>query len=664
MIGSPRSPKHRRPLPRVTRGSSSVSSVSRSSREGVAPIAPRLAIAGIFGVVLIGILVLRLWALTVIGGAEYVERADSNVIRKMPVVAPRGSILDRTGRRQIVVNRQMNQVVIDLQDIDEDQLDDVIVRLGRVLAPNPASIAKTTADIRAKVENAPPGAVEPVVVAKDVPNLEVVMYLAEHQSEFPGVDVPEAYTRDYLFNETAAHLLGQVKTVSEDDLKNHPTLQPIDRIGASGLELEYDQFLRGTNGYDAIQVDAAGVRSDSGLRGLPPTPGSNLVTTIDLKMQRAAEQATKDSVARVSRTSEGRDAKAAAAVAIDPRNGEVLTMLSYPSYNPNVFVRPSPENERIVNTLNSPNNKRTPLLNRALQGEYPAGSTFKPLTAIAALQEGYVKPDQLIGCPPSKEIMHTVFLNNTTTNLGAIDLGTALEVSCNTYFYYLSTFFYGDPGAPLQDWAKKFGLGSRTGIDIPGENAGLVPTVEWRKEAFKDQPKIEQIWKPGYTVNMSIGQGDLRVTPLQMANAYATLANGGTWHTPHIAKSIQNSGGREIVKIPPGETRDLNLDPAAIAAVKAGMERVNSGGNGTASAVFSSFKIKSAGKTGTAERTGHSDTAWYCGYAPADNPTIAACAVVDGGGHGGTAAAPIVLRMFQEWFGEKGGNLAGGGSTD
>ena len=647
-------------MQRAARGISAVSSVARSPREGVGPIAPRIAIASVLGAAVIGILLLRLWALTVIGGAEYAERADSNVIRKLPVAAPRGSILDRNGK-QIVINREMRQVTIDLQDVEGERLDQVINELGRVLAPNRFEVPETIAKIRERVDSAPPGAFEPVIVAKDVPQEEVVHYLEEHQTDFPGVDVGPAYTRDYVRKETAAHILGQVGAVTKEDLEAHPSLDLIDRIGKSGLERRYDEYLRGSNGYEAVEVDAAGIRSDSGMRGLPPTPGRNLVTTIDLPLQKAAEKALARAVNMAARTADGRNANAGAVVAIDPRNGEVLTLASYPTYDPNVFVQPGAKNERTAAWLNNPNNKRMPMFNRAITGEYPAGSTFKPITAIAAMGEKFMTSDDLIGCPPVYEIMGTKFPNNQSDHLGAIELGTALEISCNTYFYYLSVYFDNAVGPVLQNWASKFGLGQRTGIDLPGETGGLMPTPAWRKEMYEG---FDESWKPGDSANLSIGQGDLKVTVLQMANAYAAIGNGGTLHTPHLAKSIQEIGGRDAVVLPPGEKRELNLDPGDLAAVQEGLKRVNSGPNGTATAVFGGFPVPTAGKTGTAEKLGQSDLAWYCGYAPADDPTIAVCSFVDGGGHGGSAAAPVVLAMYQQWFGQDGGNLVAGSTAD
>ncbi len=661
MTGSLRNRRRRTTMQRAARGISGLSSVARSPREGVGPIAPRIAIAGVIGTCVIGMLLLRLWALTVIGGAEYAERADSNVIRKLPVVAPRGSILDRDGR-QIVVNRELQQVTIDLQDVEDDRLEQVIVNLGRVLSPNRFEVAETTKRIREKVENHPVGAVEPVIVAKDVPDMAVVNYLGEHQSDFPGVDVGQAFVRDYKQHEFAAHILGQVGAVTEEDLEAHPSLQLIDRIGKSGLERRYDEYLRGSNGYDAVEVDAAGIRSDAGIRGLPPTPGRNLVTTIDLPLQKAGERALERSISKVRGTREGKDAKAGALVAIDPRNGEVLALASNPTYDPNVFVQSNPKNDRTASWLNNPNNKRAPMLNRAMSGTYPAGSTYKPITAIAAMGEKFVTADQPIRCAPYEVIMGTKFPNNQDKHLGSIDLGTALEISCNTYFYLLSIHFDNAEGPVLQQWAEKFGLGHKTGIDIPGELPGLMPTPAWRKEVYDG---FDEVWKPGDSANLSIGQGDLQVTVLQMTNAYAAIGNGGKLHTPRVAKSIQDIGGRDAVTLPTGESQDLKLDPGDLAAVHEGLRRVNEGGNGTASAVFQGFKVSTAGKTGTAEKTGSaSDLAWYCGYAPADDPTIAACAFVDGGGHGGSAAAPVVLAMFQEWFGAEGGNADGGGAAD
>lgn len=633
-----------------------MSSHARPSREGDAPIAPRIAIAGVLGAIIIGILVLRLWALTVLGGAEYAERADSNVIRRLPVAAPRGSILDREGRK-IVVNVQMQQVVLDLQDVDEERLPALERDLARVLAPRPSLELQTAREIREKIDDAPPGAVEPVIIADDVTNRYVVAYLAEHAAEFPGVDVRTTYKRRYQQGSIAAHILGQVGPVDAEDLKTRPALQPIDLTGKSGIEKRYDEYLRGVDGYEAIKVDASGSRSDvAGLRGLPPTPGGNLITTIDLPLQKATERALKEGVRRAAATKDGRAAYAGAAVALDPKTGDVLAIASYPTFDPNLFSSPRPRDRRTVERLTDEKNKGLPMFNRAIMGLYPPGSTFKPITAIGALAEKYITPDQLIRCPQTLEIAGTKFPNNENEALGSIPLSTALEVSCNTYFFYLSIFFDNATGPVLQKWATTFGLGKPTGIDIPGEAEGLVPTPAWRKKTYDG---YDELWKPGDSANLSIGQGDLQVTPLQMANVYATLGNGGILRTPHVAKRVEDAGGRDSIVLPEPDGVDVKLNPSDLAAVREGLKLVNSGSEGTGTAVFGSFPVPVAGKTGTAEK-GEVNLAWYCSFAPADDPSIASCVFVDGGGYGGSAAAPIALKMYQQWFGEQGGNVSTG----
>lgn len=611
-------------------------SLARSSREGAAPVAPRLAVAGIFGAVVFGILVLRLWALTVLGGAEYAERAEQNQLRLLPAEAPRGTILDRSGR-PIVTNRPAQEVALDLQDVPEQRLESVVRGLAFALGEPEPSIMEI-------VEAAPEGAVEPVVVAEDVPR-EVVGFLREHAAEFPGVTVRTRYRRAYPHGSTAAHILGQVGEVSPEELESsHTNLRPGDRVGKSGLERRYDEYLRGTDGYQAIEVDAAGIRKGE-RRGMPETPGRDLRTTLDLGLQRATERSLAENVARAARTADGRDANAGAAVAIDVRNGEVLAMASHPTFDANIFVTPGKDRE--ISWLYSEKNRKQPTFNRAIAGAYPPGSIYKPITAIAGMEEGLVAPDTVIQCPPYMKILGTVFRNHDSRHLGGMQLPAALEASCDTYFYELGLEFYNHPESPLQDWSRKFGLGAPTGIDVSGEGEGLVPTPRWKREHFEGW---EKEWLPGDSVNLSIGQGNLTVTPLQMAVVYAALANGGVMRTPHLGRSIHDPSGREELKLDAGRPRDLKLNPVDLTAVTEGLVRVNEGVNGTATAVWSGFPVPTAGKTGTAEKFGQSDLAWYCGFAPVEEPEIAACAFVDGGGHGGSVAGPIVRDMFAQWF--------------
>jgi len=616
-----------------------MSSVSRSQREGVAPAAPRIAVAVIIGSIIFGILVLRLWALTVLGGAEYAERASQNTLRQLPVEAPRGRILDRDGTA-IVTNAPARQVQLDLQSVPEEELQRLLGRLATILD-------KPLADIQKTVKDAPPGAVEPIVIDRDVEHDQVIWYLNEHAEDLPGVLVRTIYRRSYEQGTFAAHILGQVGEVSPEELKDtYTTLKPGDRVGKSGIERKYDQYLRGTNGFDAVEVDASGSRQGEG-RGLPATPGRNLRTTLDGSLQKRTERALANGINRASTTADGRDAVAGAAVAIDPNNGELLATASFPTFDPNIFVTPG--HSREITWLYSDFNKRKPSLNRAIAGEYPPGSIFKPITAIAAMAKNFMESDSLIDCPSALKISGHRFPNHDKRSFGEISLKTALETSCDTFFYRLAVKFYNDPKSPLQEWMGRFGLGERTGIDVAGETAGVVPTPAYKRKQTQ-WPADEREWRPGDSVNMSIGQGLVLTTPLQMTSVYATIANGGTVYTPHIGQQIEDPSGLKELDLDPGPSRNLKLDPGDLEAVREGLVAVNQGGNGTASAVFQGFPVSTAGKTGTSEKLGQSDLAWYCGYAPVDDPQIAACAFIDGGGHGGSAAAPIVREMFEEFF--------------
>lgn len=616
---------------------------------GSQPIAMRIAVAGVVGVALFSIVLLRLWALTVMSGSEYAQLAQQNQIRQLSVEAPRGAIVDRNGR-PFVTNRAAREVVLNLQDVPERSRPVLYRRLARTLGVSAREISAT-------VDAHAADTLTPIVVARDITDEKLLFYLEEHAAEFPGVNVRDRFVRNYVAGATASHVLGQVGEVSGDQLKgDFANLQAGDRVGQSGLERSYDAYLRGTDGYRAMEVDAAGVRKGDG-RGVPATPGHNLRLTIDMQLQRATERALQEGIRIARGTSAGRSSTAGAAVAMDPRTGEVLAMASAPTYDPNIFVT-SGNDKEVVATLKD---KRTPLSNRAIAGLYPPGSTYKVITALAAMQEGFVTPTTPISCPASMKIAGTSFRNWTDQPLGAVTLPTALEVSCDTYFYALGLQFYNMPGSRLQDWSRRFGLGTSSHIDIPGEEQGVLPTPAWRKQTFDS---VESIWSPGHSVNLSIGQGDLLVTPLQMTRAYAAIADGGVLREPRIARSVEDPSGKQVIDLPRGASQTLPFTAPQLNAVRQGLYQAANGVNGTSTAVFATFPIPVAGKTGTAEKPPYGDMAWYCGYAPATSPTIVACAIVENGGHGGTAAAPVVLRMFQRWFRTGGGNVGAGVVSD
>lgn len=627
--------------------------IDRARGEGELPVAPRIAIAGVIGALVFGVLMLRLWALTVLGGAEYAERADRNQLRLLPVEAPRGQILDRS-KRPIVTNRPARQVVLDLQLAgDEDEIDATLRALS-------GPLGVPIDEMRKRVKNAAPGALEPIVLVNDVPTRDdaKIWWLSEHEADFPGIRVENRSMRKYTQGSLGAHFLGSVGAVSPNELKgSHTNLEPTDRVGKSGLERKYDQYLRGANGYQSIQVDATGQRQNGDARGLPATPGRDLQTTISLKVQKDLEKSLRNRLAKARGTADGRSASGAAAVVMDVKTGGVLAMASNPTFDPSIFVNASdPENAAALKWLYSEKNTAKPSINRAIQGEYAPASTYKVITSVAALEERYLRLGETLPCPASSEIKGTVFKNHETDNRGAISLQQALATSCDTFYYKLAMHFYEDDAAPLQAWSRKFGLGSPTGLDIGGESAGLVPTVAWRKEHYT-RPE-DKIWKPGFSVNMSIGQGDLTTTVLQMTNVFATIANGGVKHTPHLGQAVLAPDGSQAYQLPVDKPVDLKINPTYLADIMEGLEQVANGPNGTAQAVFENFAIRTAGKSGTGERlkpdgTPLPDLSWYCGYAPAEKPEIAVCGFIDGGGGGSSAAGPIVLDVFNSYFAKR-----------
>jgi penicillin-binding protein 2 len=367
------------------------------------------------------------------------------------------------------------------------------------------------------------------------------------------------------------------------------------------------------------------------------------------------------------------DANGGAIVALDPHDGSVLALASAPTYNPGVYsgrvTTKALADEGL--TPQTAREKNYPALNRALVAGYPPGSTFKPVTALAAMQQHLVSPYSPEPCTGSytspHDRAHQVFKNWDPYVNEAIDLPTALAMSCDTYFYRLGDAFYGLPpgvGHPLQAWASSFGFGRRTGIDVGPEYGGLLPTPEWRQKTFKTE--IDKLWKPGDSIQLAIGQKDLLVTPLQMARFYALIANGGKLVTPHLLLDVEQSvtGGAAPHPAAPAP-QQIGVTPAALDIVRRGLLEATHASFGTSTAVFGNFPVQIAGKTGTAEKAVDPgdgiarlfNQSWWCGYGPYDKPSIVVCALIENGGHGGTAAAPTALRVFEEFFKKKAPSL-------
>jgi penicillin-binding protein 2 len=497
----------------------------------------------------------------------------------------------------------------------------------------------------------------PVTLKTQVGDLKIA-YLMEHQNEFPGLQISETHLRSYERGAIAAQTLGYVAEITKEQLevKEKDGYAPGDRIGQTGIEAAYDTYLRGIPGVGRVYVDALGrVTSERQFSQLPEA-GDNIKLTLDAELQEAAEEAIAYGI-RLAHEDDEWAANGGALVALDVRTGEILALASDPAFDPNVYV--GTVSEKDLKRLADPKANH-PTVNRAIAGIYPPGSTFKPFTALAALQEGMLGSGELIQCTGKRVIDGQTFMNWDPYKNEPMILTTALANSCDTYFYEVALRFYERPDSPLQRWSRKMGFGRKTGVDVGPEEVGLVPTPGWRRRTFESE--IDKIWTSGDSVQLSIGQGDLLVTPLQMARAYAMIANGGKLVEPHLVKAVEeprNEGEPAVVLRPyaPKPPKDIGLDPTALRVVQEGLFDATHANYGTSQSVFGAFPVPIAGKTGTAEKfvrlpgyQGLRDQSWWCGYGPYQQPELAVCAVIENGGHGGTAAAPAALKVFETYF--------------
>ena len=593
----------------------------------------RIAILGAIAMSLLGLLLVRLWFLQVISGDTYAAAAESNRLRTVITEAPRGNILDRNGD-VLVANRPGKNVVVHPRDLTGSRREEVLARLAPKLHLPLAELIK-------KVDAGDSRPLEPVVLAENVAP-KLYYYLAQRRRQYPGVGLEDTYLRTYPKGDLAAHVLGQVGKIGADqiDAYRRRGYAGNETVGKGGIEQQYEQFLKGTPGKDVVEVNAAGEPvGREVVSSQAPSPGHDIQLSIDGPTQRAMQDALRQEVSLGSSTG-------AAGVALDPATGEVLAMASYPTYDPSVFVDGTTKQIDRINT--SPD---TPALNRAIGGRYPSGSTFKVITASAALQAGYITPGQLIDSPSEVTLYKQVFPNFKNIAHGLVDLPRALEVSSDTYFYKLGDRFYRAQGSPLQAEAENFGLGRDTGIDLPGEEPGLVPTPAWKRRNYAGPAfnNLDRDWKPGDTIQLAVGQGFLLATPLQMAVAYAAVADGGIVRTPTLARRVQDPNGRVVQELSQGRpTHRLDVSAGNLAAIKQGLYQAANGPDGTSTGVFGGLPAKDrvAGKTGTAEVAGGPAHSWFVGYAPFNDPKIVVAIVIERGGTGANAAAPAVCRTM------------------
>ncbi len=592
-------------------------------------LALRTAVLGGVAVALFGVLFFRLWDLQVLSGDEYLAEAKNNRTREFKVIAPRGDILDREGE-VLVDNRTSLALQLNTQKLPEDPAEEraELARLGRLAQ---MSLRKVRRTIRESEEVA---AGAPVTLRKDV-GYDLVYYLEENQRDFPGVAVQRVFVRAYPNGSRAAHVVGSVGEVNEEELEEaqYRALEPGDEVGQGGVEETYDGYLRGEPGLTKIQVNALGQPTPGGqLVSQPPTPGDNLKLTIDSDVQAAGESAL---------ASFGLPG---AFVTMNVDNGEILGMGSSPTFDPTVFTKPMTQAQ--VNELYR-DDVSAPLTNRATESYYPTGSTFKIITALAALEGGEITLTEPMVDSGSITVGGQEFQNAGGVALGTVDMVSALQVSSDVYFYTLGLRMWETN--QLQDWAGKLGIGRESGLDLPSETEGLVPSKKWRDDLFAEG-NTERPWSAGDNIQLAIGQGDLQTNPLQLAIAYAALANGGKLVTPHVGLEVEDAAGRVLQEFDPAVRRQVQIDPGYRAAILEGLHQAAQAPGGTSYGVFGGFPIDVAGKTGTAERPGHGDQSWYAVVAPYPDPRVVTIVTVEEGGFGAEAAAPAALQILEAHF--------------
>ncbi|MBA2643799.1 MAG: penicillin-binding protein 2 [Actinobacteria bacterium] len=626
-------------------------------------LALRVGILGAFALVVFGVLFFRLWSLQVLSGEQYLKAAQNNQLRLVRVEAPRGPILDRRGR-VIVSNVAGTAVQLWVGDMPRapGRRLRIVRRLAEVLDVSAVELAREVADRRADP-------LTPITV-KTAVREEQVFYLYEHQAEFPGVKIAQTYLRDYTYNALAAQILGYVGEISPEELKRlrQKDYRAGDRLGKSGIEAAFDLYLRGRTGLGQIRVDSLGRQVSASELRQEARAGYALRLTIDAGLQRAAENALRYGI-DLAHENDNWAANGGAIVALDPRDGAILAMASNPTYKPSVFVgQVDPRkleplfDEEVARRANSP------LVNRATSGLYPPGSVWKPVTALAGMQEHVFSPYDSLQCTPYADYgLDRQRFRNWNPNVNRpMRLDEALAESCDTYFYEIGDRFYqrGSEGrVRLQEWARKFGFGEATGLDIGGEAEGLLPTPEWRRRTFDSD--WDRAWNPGDSIQLAIGQKDLLVTPLQMAAFYGMLANGGSVVTPYLVSDVEQPGGKDSPRVvlrrfAPPPPRSAGLDPGALNAVRDGLYLATHSASGTSSGVFGNYAVPISGKTGTAEKVvplpGYpadhlEDQSWWCGWGPSENAKLVVCALIENGGHGSAAAAPAALKVFERFFG-------------
>jgi penicillin-binding protein 2 len=692
-------------------------------------LALRVAMIGGLALLLFAIIFFRLWFLQVLSGTHYVAEAQSTQTQHVTVAAPRGEIVDSTGATlvqsvrvpsiQIAPKSLPAAVVLDggvkLPVVIPAKDDALFSRLARLIGfpatphrctytvywtKGPVKYTTQLATIPCRIaESVAQAPYANVTIKTNVPTY-VQDYIAERSVHYRGVLWQDTYTRQYALGDAGAQMFGTLNQISPTELKIYKNVKAGDIVGQSGIEAEYNQYLQGVDGSEGVKVNAQG-EFQGYAKGTPTQIGDTLKLSLNAQLEKVGQQALGDSVS-------ARGGKGGAFVAMNPQTGQIYAMGSNPSYNP--AATSSSISAKELKFLNDPANN-TPLLNRAVNGEGPDGSTFKVITATAALQSGvwglnqiYDDSGQFCFTPnaPSSQCRR----NAGGSAYGAVNLVTAIQDSVDTFFYNLGDLLNSHPiatyahlsGGELQKWAADYGIGHSTGVDLPGESVGSMASpgsfdALWKREMecehatgpYKGRARVPAVVKGGYVlsggchiadtdvwtvgdnVNAAVGQGDVTVTPLQLAVVYSAIANGGNIVTPHIADDVQSPTGQIIHSFNPGIKRHLNIDPTYLSAIQHGLRDAVT--SGTSADTLGSFQQQVYGKTGTAQyftlQGQETDSAWYACYVPASatSKPIVVVVWVQNGGFGDVAAAPVARMILGQWFYGKPGKFQVGANT-
>ena len=594
----------------------------------------RLAVVALGVVAAFGLLAWRLYTLQVLRHEELAQRAETNRTAVVPIVPHRGEILDRNG---VVLATNYKAYTLELTPSrlgrTTDEAIDAIAQVVEVTPRDRRRFKRLQEDSR-NFESLP--------IRMRLSDEEVARFAAQRY-RFPGVEIKARLFRTYPMGETGAHVVGYIGRINQkekeriEDSDEAPNYRGTDYIGKLGVESSYESVLHGTTGVEQMETSAGGYAVRR-LASHPSTPGDSVRLSIDIQLQKLIEEMYGE--------------RRGALVAIDPQNGEILAFVSKPTYDPNLFVEGIDQEtwDELNNSLDKP------LLNRAIRGTYPPGSTYKPFMALAALETGKRSTGTTIMDGGSWTFAGHTFRSGHA--LGAVDLHRSIVKSSNVYYYQLAN----DMGVnAIHDFMKPLGFGQVTGVDIPGETRGVLPSTDWKRATYK-RPE-QQKWYGGETISLGIGQGYNNFTMLQLANATATLAAGGVHHVPHLVKARQDPLSLQFKDLPLAPPENLGYKPENVAAVKRGMVGVTQ--EGTSRGVMAGAAYLSGGKTGTAQAVTigqksrynatklaehQRDHSLYIAFAPADQPRIAVAAIVENAGFGAAHAAPLVRRVMDYWL--------------